>query len=136
MRFLILLATFMLVSCTSIKEGSSQGGVVWEHFSDKSYSKVVRLASEHCRSFGKSAEIYDKKINGFIESEYDEYKFRCVDNQQKLLTNPVPQPFNPGGSTFVPSPRVSLDDAAQKCSSLGFKAGTEAFGNCVLKISR
>ncbi len=49
--------------------------------------------------------------------------------------NPMRQPFNLGGVKIVASSRVSLGDAAQKCCSLGFKAGTKAFGNSIYKIS-
>jgi hypothetical protein len=31
---------------------------------------------------------------------------------------------------------LNLDDAQKKCEELGFKKGTEYFGNCVLKIAR
>jgi hypothetical protein len=29
-----------------------------------------------------------------------------------------------------------MEDAKKKCADLGFKAGTEQFGNCVLKLSK
>jgi hypothetical protein len=31
---------------------------------------------------------------------------------------------------------INIDDAKKKCSDLGFKTGTEGFGQCVLKLSR
>ena len=34
------------------------------------------------------------------------------------------------------SPVVGMDDAKKKCAELGFKSGTETFGNCVLKLSK
>lgn len=33
-------------------------------------------------------------------------------------------------------PAASLDDTKAKCADLGFKAGTETFGECVIKLSR
>lgn len=118
-------------------DGSGYGGVVWEHFSDRSYSKVVRLANEHCNAFGKNAEIVDKKIGGFLKSEYDEYRFRCEYSMQNSNNvGPSSQPSIPTQKTGTSSPMISLDDAKQKCGSLGFKTDTEAFGTCVLKISR
>ncbi|WP_216185611.1 hypothetical protein [Polynucleobacter sp. MWH-HuK1] len=39
---------------------------------------------------------------------------------------------------YQPSPpaTVGMDDAKKKCADLGFKSGTEAFGNCVLRLSK
>lgn len=34
------------------------------------------------------------------------------------------------------TPNISIDDSKAKCSELGFKAGTEKFGDCVLKLSK
>jgi formylglycine-generating enzyme required for sulfatase activity len=42
-----------------------------------------------------------------------------------------------GNATAQPAAGVSaLDWAKKKCTDLGFKAGTERFGNCVLQLSR
>ena len=42
-----------------------------------------------------------------------------------------------GSATGQPAAGVSaLDWAKKKCTDLGFKAGTERFGNCVLQLSR
>ena len=35
-----------------------------------------------------------------------------------------------------PKPLTALDDSKRVCGELGFKAGTEKFGECVLKLSR
>jgi hypothetical protein len=34
------------------------------------------------------------------------------------------------------SPVINIEDSKKKCSDLGFKLGTEAFGNCVLKLTK
>jgi hypothetical protein len=34
------------------------------------------------------------------------------------------------------SPVINIEDSKKKCSDLGFKSGTEAFGNCVLKLTK
>jgi len=50
------------------------------------------------------------------------------------------QPTVPGAppptTTQQTQPPASLDDAKAKCADLGFKAGTEKFGECVIKLSR
>jgi len=38
--------------------------------------------------------------------------------------------------TATPTPKVSIDDAKSQCSDIGFKAGTEKFGECVLELNR
>lgn len=40
------------------------------------------------------------------------------------------------GSTLTNSNTLNLDAAEKKCSELGFKKGTENFGNCVLKLAK
>jgi hypothetical protein len=31
---------------------------------------------------------------------------------------------------------VEMEDAKKKCINLGFKIGTESFGNCILRLSK
>jgi hypothetical protein len=141
MKKIIIFTFFSLVlsACTSthLREGGSWGGVVKDHFSDRSYSKVVRLAEEHCRAFNKSHEMVDKENASFLKSEYDTYRFRCVAAPKSSYEVSAPTPRSTSDSLQNSAPaKVSLDDATQKCTSLGFQPGTESFGNCVLKISR
>ncbi len=49
--------------------------------------------------------------------------------EKKLL---LPPPSEPNQT----QPTALLDDAKVKCADLGFKAGTETFGECVIKLSR
>ena len=39
-------------------------------------------------------------------------------------------------ATKLSNQKPSLDESKLKCAELGFKAGSEAFGNCVLKLSK
>ena len=141
MKKIIILALLLqlLSACTSthLNEGGSYGGVVWDHFSNRSYSKVVRLAEEHCRAFNKSHEMVDKKNAGLWDGEYDQYRFRCVAAPKSSyeVSAPTPRATADGLQNSAPA-KISLEDATQKCTSLGFQPGTESFGNCVLKISR
>ena len=141
MKKVIFLALLLqlLSACTSthLNEGSSYGGVVRDHFSNRSYSKVVRLAEEHCRAFNKSHEMVDKENASFLKSEYDTYRFRCVAAPKSTyeVSSPAPRATTDGLQNSAPA-KISLEDATQKCTSLGFQPGTENFGNCVLKISR
>lgn len=57
-------------------------------------------------------------------------------------SNPSPAPVAPAYNPpqqFIPSAETrgeSLDSAKAKCADLGFKTGTQKFGECVLKLSR
>lgn len=57
-----------------------------------------------------------------------------------VLTKPSSnQQFNQPTTTQylqTPSQGMDLNQAKNKCNELGFKMGTEAFGNCVLKMSK
>ena len=39
-------------------------------------------------------------------------------------------------ATPDPTPKVSIDDAKIQCEDIGFKAGTERFGECVLELNK
>jgi hypothetical protein len=57
-------------------------------------------------------------------------------------SNPSPAPVAPAYNPpqqFIPSAETrgeSLDSAKAKCADIGFKAGTQKFGECVLKLSK
>ncbi len=58
----------------------------------------------------------------------------CHRSSEWVLVKPSPaRTFKPDIPAKVPT---DIDEAKAKCSQLGFKAGTEAFGNCVLRLSR
>jgi hypothetical protein len=62
----------------------------------------------------------------------------CVDNLRFCIAQCPPK----GSPVIVPSndasnpSKVSMDDAKRKCLDLGFKVGTESFGQCVLKVAQ
>ena len=41
---------------------------------------------------------------------------------------------SPAKTTPTTTPKVSIDDAKSQCSDIGFKKGTEKFGDCVLEL--
>jgi len=40
----------------------------------------------------------------------------------------------PKSNPVTTQPKVSIDDAKKQCTDIGFKAGTEKFGDCVLEL--
>jgi len=61
---------------------------------------------------------------GMIDTEIQ--KKTCGNNNAALTPAPTTIP--------TPSTKVSIDDAKAQCSDIGFKAGTEKFGDCVLEL--
>jgi hypothetical protein len=132
-----LIALFLIAGCTSIDKGDGYGVEVWEHFSDISSEKVNRLANEHCKMYGKQAQLEVREPRAFMVSEYDKYRFRCIEKPNttpSIFQLPVPPKFD--SRAPVQKQSMSIEDASQKCLDIGFKSGTETFGSCVLKLTR
>jgi hypothetical protein len=87
---------------------------------------AAQTAQNYCSQYGSEAINQGQDISG----GYRFFTFDCVNPKAKPSTFQPPQP------TYQPLPIVSIDDAKKKCADLGFKAGTEQFGNCVLKLSK
>lgn len=57
----------------------------------------------------------------------------CNQRNSWVFKKPVQKQFVPD----IPAKAApSIDDAKAKCNQLGFKVGSEAFGNCVLRLLR
>lgn len=65
-------------------------------------------------------------------------KFAFMSYQSAPITLPLPKLVaNPQNNQDRPqSTETSIEDAKRKCSALGFTAGTQKFGQCVLQISK
>ena len=69
---------------------------------------------------------------GISDKNSPEYKSQC---QQVPTKNP--QQLKPVGVSLIPfSGNTSMEQARQKCINLGFKVGTESYGQCVLKLAK
>ena len=132
-KFLTFCLISILVGCTSIRGGESNSSsvVIQDHFMGGSgYAEVMNQARTYCRQYGANAVLRNKKDGCMLlcGSEYNYYNFDCVKDQ------PFIPPYQP--SYTPPAPSVSLDEAKEKCTNLGFKTGTEGFGKCVLQLSK
>lgn len=98
--------------------------------SGSGYAEVMNQAKAYCRQYGANAILRNKKDGCFLlcGSEYNYYNFDCVKAQ--TLSPPHKPSYKP------PATSVTLDEAKDKCSSLGLKTGTESFGKCVLQLSK
>ena len=74
------------------------------------------------------------------EAEVARQRQRQLEDQLNRTRQPVPSVQQSVAPVQVVAPaitdRLSLDASKVKCSELGFKSGTEAFGKCVLQLSK
>ena len=116
------------------------GGKIRSHFSNHSGATVRGLAAAHCNARGKDVSIFKLECSGGLMSssgcgEFYHYSFRCAPAAPPSpppLKTPVPQGTHDARS-FSAS---ELEATKKKCSELGLKAGTEKFGECVLRLSK
>lgn len=92
-----------------------------------SEAELNSKASGMCYSRGYSYyTLVDAKRNG----AHKQLTYQC----SKQSPNPTPQLSNQ--QPIQQSSTSSLEDAKKKCVDLGFKTGTDGFGNCVLKLTK
>lgn len=121
------------------------GGVIWSHFTDHSEEKVKLVASFYCQQKQLITTRLTLESIGslFSSSEFYKYSFRCGAPVPVAPVNlGIPKMLDPpleNKSQNLPKVQdvdSKLDQAKSKCAALGFKAGTEKFGDCVIQLSR
>jgi hypothetical protein len=70
--------------------------------------------------------------NNKVSTNFDEYftnekREHLQEKSQALVPPPTPTPA-------TTTSRISITDAKAQCSDIGFKTGTERFGECVLEL--
>jgi hypothetical protein len=101
--------------------------------SSSSQSALNARATEICTRFGGINEY--PKYRSTAPTGWIFYYYRCngfppspaVTKEVSLPQNKEPEKISIG---------LNLEDARKKCQELGFETGTEAFGKCVLKLSK
>ena len=99
-------------------------------------SKVI-ISCSPFKALSMETNIYkNKDFTGFLISKGpDDYNFANVMNntviQKKFCGNNNAAPTPAPTST---TPKTSITDAKSQCSDIGFKKGTEKFGDCVLEL--
>jgi len=129
----------------------------WGNFEEISAEEYSSQNVYHCEEH-RCAEIGDPSIMCACENlggvEYEnrahkeaaELTYKCVgaDTIRTHLENDLKQtwinlphfatePITPT-PTPTPTPKPSITDAKSQCSDIGFKKGTEKFGDCVLEL--
>ena len=72
-----------------------------------------------------------EKIAAKQNAEIDKLKSKIQQDKPVTSTNTTEQNGTSGSDIAV-----GLEDAKKKCTALGFKAATEAYGKCVLQLSK
>lgn len=148
-KFLLLSLILSFISGCAVYHGSSifgtydpspltgfEGKVMLEPFSDP-----YPVMQSNCSGYGglilSSIQNAEGKALGGIYKTYKCYK------SQEATVKPTfeVQPQNFAPKMQQPSPPSSINNNSLEkfkslCKELGFKEGTEAFGNCVLKLSK
>ena len=96
-------------------------------FRDVPYSELKDRAIQICYSLGGLKNEPYIHMDGVLG--YKVYRYQCNGPQP---INYAPAPVN----NLPPKQSVSIDQAKQQCKDLGFKLGTEKFGNCVLELTK
>ena len=146
--FVLAVVAMMLSGCASNGIADYRGfGVNSERVTEPTSSNNYRgvlvekspVAAEALES--RAAEICSSRGGLKISPRYTNtapigwkfYEFRCngpapISSQPQQQIAPTPQTQNQVG--------MEIGEAKSKCTDLGFKTGTEAFGKCVLRLSK
>ena len=92
--------------------------------------------------FGKRQQCLSLKIN-LAANTHIYYEYEFTGSSYKLTTtkterypnSQTPNSSSPVFNSSVKGNQTGLEMAKKKCIELGFKVGTESFGNCVLKVA-
>ena len=82
----------------------------------------------------ETGNIHRKCVNGStVIAGYCEQGSDGSFHDLHFCKEPITQTPTPP-ATPDPTPKVTIDDAKSQCSDIGFKKGTERFGECVLEL--
>jgi hypothetical protein len=104
-------------------------------YQDATYNQIEGKASEYCSAYGGLKIKPYKTGNNDIPVSVTYWKYQCNGPQ---VVNHSPEPIrNPAPVISLPTKQtISIDDAKQQCKDIGYKPGTEKFGNCVLELTK
>jgi hypothetical protein len=115
----------LFMNHTYLLRDDGNGGKIYLDSTWGSYSDVISVANQYCREKRLGTPSIGPNILGRTVQHYE---FKCA-------TSVIPAPRQDEQIKSTPIIN-SMESAKKKCSELGFKTGTEQFGNCVLKLSK
>jgi hypothetical protein len=126
MRYVLTLIIFLTGCASDLDRYSANGGVLNAHFLAGTYTSVEQKANSYCESRGMSVGQINKISTGCLAvcgSEFSQYEFSCVQGARRNMADRSARSDQ------------DLEQAKAECESIGFRPSTEAFGNCVLKLT-
>jgi len=147
MRLLILSSLIFLMSCTSIHTNRQEygtytpssstnyrGELLYDAALTFSEEGAIKKMEQLCIPYG--GLDLTSIIHGEIKYDaFTRYTYIC-NKQKEIVPDTTPITTSAPTPTTTPTSRVSIDDAKIQCEDIGFKAGTEKFGECVLRLNR
>lgn len=124
----------LIAGCVSagVSHTYSNGGNVLSYSGGEYFSAAQSAADQSCAA--RFSDRPKAKITQQSPAPYGNtyYGFIC---QKPDMSSPAVSPVMQS-SPSLGNAAMSLDDAKKKCIELGQKSGTEAFGKCVLQLSK
>jgi len=142
MRLLFLFTVLFLSACATqepdsamcsrcISPSASNGYSAFFSVRNDAQPDLAAIAEKSCAPFnGVKVKPWRKEHYAI----YDWYAFQCNGFTAVRPTPAVESVVQQPKSNVVDF-KLQIEDAKQKCTELGFKANTESFGKCVLKLS-
>jgi hypothetical protein len=100
---------------------------------DYTPKEVQDLAIQRCEALKLTTHIFPKDWD---KCEIYAIGWNIVYKKKTDVEVEKPEVVKPTPISKKTTPKVSIDDAKKQCEDIGFKAGTEKFGECVLRLNR
>ena len=125
---LLLIALLNGCGVAELREETSDGGLILLELGDPANEyRVLATANASCARRGLGSATISGPTPTVLSFGNTFYSFTC--SRRTFAPIAIPQPP-------IPSKGIDIGLAKEKCRDLGFKAGTEAFGTCILKLSK
>lgn len=144
MKIILVFTLFMLSGCAptvlwkseppgAIISGPAHGGGTFSYYTPMKMS-YPDLAKDFKQ--GNCSDIFTPTVRWTDGTTLGPEKICLIYRESEhTLIKPISSPKVPAYQA-PKSSGVGIDDAKKKCADLGFKSGTETFGNCVLQLSK
>lgn len=125
-----LLFIVLLSGCgvAELREETYDGGLILLELGDPANEyRVLATANASCARRGLGSATISGPTPTVLSFGNTFYSFTCARRTFAPVATPQPLSTNKG---------IDIDSAKEKCRDLGFKVGTENYGNCILKLTK
>jgi hypothetical protein len=144
-KLLLILVLIFLSGCEGIrvKQYRTGGGMLYVPATEFEETKVRARAEQECRAQNmmlNSISVNEKGDGTPLANTalgYRFYDFFCDRLPDPVQLNQVRTDKKEIKSEPIIAPtKITIEEAKDKCKTLGYKTGTEKFGTCVLELTR